>query len=109
MTKPGIILLDEPTRGMDLRAKQALAALLGSWRRQGKSILLVTHDVELAARCADRIAVLEAGRIVRTGPPGEVLRELGEFGPQITQLFPGTGWLTEADVQNSERRAQPNL
>jgi energy-coupling factor transport system ATP-binding protein len=99
VTKPDIILLDEPTRGMDLLAKKALIALLSGWRVQGKSILLVTHDVELVANCADRVALLEKGHIASMGSPKHILPEFGDFAPQIAQIFPGKGWLTENDVR----------
>jgi len=98
VTKPQIILLDEPTRGMDGGAKKELLGLLQVWRDEGKSILLVTHDVEMAARAADRVAWMNEGRIEKSGAPGEILPGFGEFAPQIVQLFPGEGWLTEIDL-----------
>jgi energy-coupling factor transport system ATP-binding protein len=98
VTKPDIILLDEPTRGMDLLAKKALITLLAGWRSQDKSILLVTHDVELVANCADRIALLEKGHLTRIGLPRNILPEFGDFAPQIAQIFPGKGWLTESEI-----------
>ena len=98
VTKPQIILLDEPTRGMDGSAKKELLRLLQVWRDEGKSILLVTHDVEMVASAADRVAWMNAGRIEKSGPPGEILPGLGEFAPQTVQLFPGEGWLTEIDL-----------
>ncbi|KWX72980.1 hypothetical protein AMQ84_24030 [Paenibacillus riograndensis] len=68
---PGILLLDEPTKGLDPGAKERLAALLGDLRRQGVSILLVTHDVEFAARYASRCAMLFDGGITSEGTPAE--------------------------------------
>lgn len=68
---PGILLLDEPTKGLDPGAKERLAALLGDLRRQGVSILLVTHDVEFAARYASRCAMLFDGGITSEGTPEE--------------------------------------
>jgi len=98
VTKPPIILLDEPTRGLDSLSKRELTRLLVTWRGQGKSILLVTHDVEFVAQCADRIAALEQGRLIQTGLPGEILPAMGDFAPQIAQIFPGRGWLVENDL-----------
>ncbi|SDM42518.1 energy-coupling factor transport system ATP-binding protein [Paenibacillus jilunlii] len=68
---PGILLLDEPTKGLDPGAKERLAALLGELRRQGVSILLVTHDIEFAARYASRCAMLFDGGITSEGTPAE--------------------------------------
>jgi len=98
VTQPQILLLDEPTRGMDGGAKKELLGLLQVWRDEGKSILLVTHDVEMVACAADRIAWMNNGRIEKSGPPEEVLPGLAETAPQTVQLFPGEGWLTETDL-----------
>lgn len=88
VTRPQIILLDEPTRGLDFKTKQELFRLLTAWRSEGKSILLVTHDVELVASTADRVAILQEGRISASGAPSQTLARLGEFAPQLFQLFP---------------------
>jgi energy-coupling factor transport system ATP-binding protein len=58
VTEPALILLDEPTRGLDFRAKEALAAIWQRWLAQGKGILLVTHDAALVAQVADRVVYL---------------------------------------------------
>lgn len=62
VTEPALILLDEPTRGLDFRAKEALADIWQSWLAQGKSILLVTHDAALVARVADRVVYLKKNK-----------------------------------------------
>ncbi len=69
LLKPDILLLDEPTKGLDPAAKDRLAALLQELRRQGASILLVTHDVEFAARHVTRCALLFDGGITAEGAP----------------------------------------
>jgi energy-coupling factor transporter ATP-binding protein EcfA2 len=98
VTRPRLLLLDEPTRGMDYFAKRELVRLLREWQVEGTGILLVTHDVELAAEAADRIAVLDEGRIVADGPPVEVFAASPLFAPQVARLFPGSGWLTVEDA-----------
>ncbi len=98
VTQPALLLLDEPTRGLDYEAKGSLAQLVRSWRDEGAAVLLVTHDVELVARLADRVAVLEGGKIARNGPPAQVLSDWAAFAPQMARLFPGSGWLTVEDV-----------
>ncbi|WP_342424371.1 ATP-binding cassette domain-containing protein [Paenibacillus sp. FSL E2-0178] len=71
LMKPDILLLDEPTKGLDPAAKDRLAALLQQLRRQGASILIVTHDVEFAAKYASRCALLFDGSITAEGAPAE--------------------------------------
>lgn len=98
VTQPGALLLDEPTLGLDYAAKETLVTLLRSWRDDGMAIVLVTHDVELAAVAADRVVLMDGGQIVRDGDPANVLTDSARFSPQVARLFPGTGWLTPADV-----------
>jgi len=94
VTRPRLLLLDEPTRGMDYPAKRELVRLLREWQAGGVGVLLVTHDVELVAQAADRVAVLDQGEVIADGPPAEVLAASPLFTPQVARLFPGTGWLT---------------
>jgi energy-coupling factor transport system ATP-binding protein len=96
--KPQILILDEPTRGLDQLAKQALLALLRMWNSKGVSLLLVTHDVEFAASFATRVILLEEGRIIADGAPRRILHQFPRYRTQIAQLFPHTDWLTVADV-----------
>jgi energy-coupling factor transport system ATP-binding protein len=97
ITQPQVILLDEPTRGLDYVSKANLLEILNAWRQAGKAILLITHDVEFAVAASDRLALMERGQIMRAGRPAEVIRGLPMFTPQIAQLFPETGWLTVQD------------
>lgn len=98
VTRPRLILLDEPTRGLDYQTKQNLIALWQEWLAQGMGILLVTHDVELVARIAHHVILLQRGRILADGHPAHVMPQHPTFAPQIAQLFPNSGWLTPADV-----------
>lgn len=98
VTKPKALLLDEPTRGLDYGTKQTLLKLLRGWREQGMTILMVTHDVELAAQAADRIILIEDGLIVGDGAPEDVLSQSAIFLPQIMKVFPNRGWLTVEDA-----------
>jgi len=101
ITRPGALLLDEPTRGLDYAAKHALVDLLRNWRDEGMAILLVTHDVELAAAAADRVVLMSQGEIIASGDPAQVLGASPLFAPQVARLFPGTGWLTPEDALNA--------
>ena len=98
VTRPRLLLLDEPTRGMDYPAKRELVRLLREWQAEGAGVLLVTHDVELVAQAADRVVVLDQGEVIAAGPPAEVLTSSSLFAPQMARLFPGAGWLTVEDA-----------
>ena len=73
-------------------------ALWRRWLAAGMGLLLVTHDVELAAQIADRVAIMSQGEIIVTGKAPEVLSATPSFAPQIARLFPNRGWLTVQDV-----------
>jgi energy-coupling factor transport system ATP-binding protein len=98
VAEPAILLLDEPTRGLDYAAKHSLAAILQAQAAAGRGIVLVSHDVEFVALCADRVVLLGEGEVVVAGAPVEVLGDSLLFSTQVGKLFPGTGWLTVADV-----------
>jgi iron complex transport system ATP-binding protein len=73
---PRLLILDEPTAHLDLHHQVECAALLRRLNRErGVSILLVSHDLNLAAELSDRLLLLSEGRIARLGPPGQVLDE----------------------------------
>ena len=86
--EPGLLVLDEPTAHLDLRYQAETAALLRRLNRQrGVTILLVSHDLNLAAEVSDRLLLLAEGRLVRLGTPEEVLEEsvlAAVFGCEVT-------------------------
>ena len=98
ITRPKVLLLDEPTRGLDYASKQSLARLWASWREQGMSILLVTHDMELAARVADHVLILKEGSVDSSGSVADILGTNSLYGSQVARLFPGRGLLTVHDA-----------
>jgi energy-coupling factor transport system ATP-binding protein len=69
LTEPRILLLDEPTKGMDAFFKQKLATILARLRAKGLTIVMVSHDVEFCAAYADRCALFFDGAIVTEGDP----------------------------------------
>jgi energy-coupling factor transport system ATP-binding protein len=81
-----ILLLDEPTRGLDYQAKHALALQLQQLRANGITILLASHDVEFVAGLADHMVVLEGGRAIAQGSAAQILPTLGEYAPQVWQI-----------------------
>ena len=95
---PEVILLDEPTRGLDYPQKRALADFLAEQCRQGKMVIMSTHDVELVARCADRVVILGEGQVVVDGPVRAVMTESLVFSSQINKLFRDDRFLTVEDV-----------
>lgn len=98
VTRPPVLVLDEPTRGLDMRQKQDLVALLQEWRAEEATVLLITHDVELVAQAADRVVVLNAGQVVADGPTRPTLGQLEAFAPQMARLFGRPDLLTVEDV-----------
>jgi energy-coupling factor transport system ATP-binding protein len=96
---PQVILLDEPTRGLDYEQKHALAALLRDLKRDGRAIVMATHDVELAAACADRVVLLAEGQVVVDGPAREVMSDSQVFASQINKLFRDPRFLVVDDVE----------
>lgn len=88
---PEVLVLDEPTRGMDGGHKARLAALVRDLASRGRSVMVITHDMEFAARCADTYAALEDGRVVASGPPEEVLPQRPGYAPILWRLAEGMG------------------
>jgi ABC-type multidrug transport system ATPase subunit len=99
ITKPQVLILDEPTRGLDQLAKNSLLALLKEWNAKGVTILMVTHDVELAASFASRVILLEEGHLIADGDPRKIMHQFPRYRTQIAQLFPDSGLLTVEDLE----------
>ena len=70
--RPSLVALDEPTAGMDVEGRAATRELLGRLRRDGVTVLLTSHDLADVERVADRIAILDRGRLVAIGSPAEL-------------------------------------
>lgn len=90
--RPQVLLLDEPTRGLDYAAKGALAEQVRRLSAHGHTVLVSTHDVEFVAQVADQVWVLAEGELVSQGPLVQVLAESPAFAPQITKIL-GLPWL----------------
>jgi energy-coupling factor transport system ATP-binding protein len=95
---PPLILLDEPTRGLDYAAKARLAGILHELAAAGHAVVLATHDVELVAETATRAIVLADGEIVSDGPARDVVCHSPVFAPQVAKILAPAEWLTVAEV-----------
>jgi lipooligosaccharide transport system ATP-binding protein len=73
--RPRLLLLDEPTVGLDPQVRQELWALIDALRTEGTSILMSTHYIEEAERLADTVSIMAKGRVVARGRPAELVRE----------------------------------
>jgi energy-coupling factor transporter ATP-binding protein EcfA2 len=84
---PAVLCLDEPTRGMDRRHRDQLVSLIEA---MDGAVLIATHDPEFAARCADRVLLLGAGRLIADGPPPEILAGGTYFATEAARITDGT-------------------
>ncbi|MGW5341733.1 ABC transporter ATP-binding protein [Streptomyces sp. NPDC004050] len=96
--RPALLLLDEPTRGLDYAAKARLVGILRELAADGHAIVLATHDVELAAELAHRVVVLAGGEVVADGPTAEVVVSSPAFAPQVAKILAPGHWLTVPEV-----------
>ena len=79
MTDPDILLLDEPTAGMDALSRRQTWALLRQLQNRGMTVLLTTHYLEEAQTLCDRVALMDRGKIDAVAPPQTLIEELGSF------------------------------
>ncbi|MCX4701154.1 ABC transporter ATP-binding protein [Streptomyces sp. NBC_01373] len=99
--RPPLLLLDEPTRGLDYAAKARLVAVLRGLAAQGHAIVLATHDVELAAELVHRVVLLADGEVIADGPTADVVVASPSFAPQVTKILAPQKWLTVAQVREA--------
>lgn len=99
--RPPLILLDEPTRGLDYAAKARLVGVLRGLAAEGHAIVLATHDVELAAELADRVVILAGGEVVADGPTRQVVVSSPAYAPQTAKILAPQEWLTVNQVRTA--------
>ncbi|MGW6390119.1 ABC transporter ATP-binding protein [Streptomyces sp. NPDC055103] len=97
--RPPLLLLDEPTRGLDYAAKARLVTHLRALATDGHAIVLATHDVELAAELAHRVVIIADGEVVADGPTAEVVVSSPAFSPQVAKILAPQPWLTVEQVE----------
>jgi len=98
-SEPPVVLLDEPTRGLDYLAKQRLIHVLTTFANAGTAVVIATHDVEVVAAVADRVVVMAEGEIVADGPAREVVSHSPVFAPQVAKVMAPEPWLTVSEVK----------
>ncbi|MYS10864.1 ATP-binding cassette domain-containing protein [Streptomyces sp. SID6041] len=101
--RPPLLLLDEPTRGLDYAAKARLVTHLRALAADGHAIVLATHDVELAAELAHRVVIIADGEVVADGPTAEVVVSSPAFSPQVAKILAPQPWLTVEQVEEALR------
>ncbi|WP_089101400.1 ABC transporter ATP-binding protein [Streptomyces hyaluromycini] len=99
--RPPLLLLDEPTRGLDYAAKARLVGVLRGLAADGHAIVLATHDVELAAELAHRVVLLAEGEVIADGPTDDIVVSSPSFAPQVTKILAPERWLTVAQVREA--------
>jgi energy-coupling factor transport system ATP-binding protein len=95
---PAVLLLDEPTRGLDYATKRRLVSLLRDRAASGTAVVLATHDVELAAEVATRVVILAEGEVVADGPARESVMASPVFAPQVAKVLAPLPFLTVEEV-----------
>ncbi len=103
----GLICLDEPTRGLDRGRKEDLAAWIAELADRGAALLVATHDVEFAARFADRVVLLARGRVIADGSPLEVLGGGWYFATETARITGGRAILPEDGAALLTTESQP--
>jgi energy-coupling factor transport system ATP-binding protein len=96
---PPLLLLDEPTRGLDYAAKRRLITVVRRLAASGHGVVLATHDVELVAEVANRVMVMAEGDVVADGPTSQVVVSSPAFAPQVAKILAPLPWLTVSDVR----------
>jgi len=94
--RPRLVLLDEPTVGLDPQVRQELWALIDALRAEGTTILMSTHYIEEAQRLADTVLIMSEGRAVAAGPPAELVAD--HAGREAVEVYGPPAKLAEAET-----------
>ena len=97
-TEPKVLLLDEPTRGLDYAMKAQLATIVRRLGDDGTCVVISTHDVEFAAAATERTIIMADAEIVADGPTRTVLTSSPAFSPQMAKVFHPHPLLSPAEV-----------
>src|SRR4051794_4193603 len=99
--QPRLLLMDEPTIGLDPQVRQELWALIDRLRGEGVSILMSTHYIEEAERLCDTVTIMSHGKAVAVGPPRELIRK--HAGPEAIEVYGPPARLTEVEGEARTR------
>ena len=97
-SEPDVVLLDEPTRGLDEAVKERLSDFIATMARGARTVVVATHDVEFVARVASRVVVIAEGEIVADGATADVVMSSPVFAPQVAKVLRPSAFLTVDDV-----------
>jgi energy-coupling factor transport system ATP-binding protein len=101
---PGLVALDEPTRGMDRARKDDLVGLIDDLAERGAGLLVATHDVEFAAAFAERVVLLGDGVVIADGPATEILSGGWYFATEVARVLDLPGVITPEQGAEALRR-----
>jgi ABC-2 type transport system ATP-binding protein len=119
INRPSLLVLDEPTAGLDPQARRKVRTLIREVQTEGRTVLLSTHDLEEAGQLCDRIAILDSGRIIALAPPAELIgrsqaptRVIVRTAPPLAStvvdslpdvvgaVYGGSGWILDTRAPN---------
>ena len=100
--RPRLVLLDEPTVGLDPQIRQELWSLIDGLRAEGVTVLMSTHYIEEAERLADTVAVMSAGKVIAEGTPAELVAE--HAGERVLEVYGPPARLAEVSALAAEQR-----
>jgi energy-coupling factor transporter ATP-binding protein EcfA2 len=95
---PRVLLLDEPTRGLDYTVKERLTAILARLAADGCAVVVATHDVEFVASTASRVVVLAEGEVITSAPTQQALAGSPVFASQVAKVLSPQAWLSVGQV-----------
>jgi energy-coupling factor transporter ATP-binding protein EcfA2 len=103
---PRVVLLDEPTRGLDYGAKRALHAIVLRLAEERRAVVIATHDVEFVAASCDRAVVMAQGEVIADGPTPEIVGASPAFAPQVAKVLAPLRYLTVAEVADALQKSR---
>src|SRR2546423_7418185 len=95
---PRLLFLDEPTTGLDPQSRRQLWEVIGSYKATGRTVMLTTHYMDEAERLCDRVAIVDHGKVIALGTPGELIHQLGGENIVDFQLAAGSPPLDETNL-----------
>ena len=100
--RPECVVLDEPLAGLDAHYQRTILEMLGRLRDEGKTIITITHDLNMALKHSDRILILRSGEKITVGTPYEVIH-------QITESLPIEAWPEALRLSAEIRKVNPHF